>query len=358
MSSVVSLATQSTNDPTISLENRDDDSVEQSYGNDFETNRKYLTFSWWLLHKGWREVMGHVETAVNEVFGPLNPREDVSLERMSGLILDVRRKVEGATLEERKTRQWLAYILPPADQEEAVLRDSGMSTPPSSSDQPIPQDPTSMPSPPPSPIPTSSISPSLRRLLDETSDIIDSPMFTHVLTLLLDATFSQLADNKLRRDAYKLPSLSPEPDPTPRITELTDADPATASAKLVNILAVITKEAHNIGKGVPNEYVQAMEGVSELEGFAAVVYSSNFEFEAGFQASVSPDTAASGTEDEVIARGPGLENMSGNEAEEAVRVEKGTGVLDRATGVVDAAWGGFESVWGKVIGRGGQSLTG
>lgn len=46
--------------------------------------------------------MAEVETAVKEVFGPLNPREDVSLERMSNLILDVRRKIEGTTPEERK----------------------------------------------------------------------------------------------------------------------------------------------------------------------------------------------------------------------------------------------------------------
>lgn len=46
--------------------------------------------------------MDEVEKAVKEVFGPLNPREDVSLEKMSSLILDVRRKVEGATPEERK----------------------------------------------------------------------------------------------------------------------------------------------------------------------------------------------------------------------------------------------------------------
>lgn len=46
--------------------------------------------------------MDEVETAVKEVFGHLNPREDISLERMSSLILDVRRKVEGATPEERR----------------------------------------------------------------------------------------------------------------------------------------------------------------------------------------------------------------------------------------------------------------
>lgn len=46
--------------------------------------------------------MEKVEPAVKEVFGPLNPREDVSLERLSSLILDVRRRVEGVTPEERK----------------------------------------------------------------------------------------------------------------------------------------------------------------------------------------------------------------------------------------------------------------
>lgn len=102
LSSVVSLASHSLQDPTISLENNDDDNVERSYGNDFETNRKYLTFSWWLLHRGWRDIMGQVQAATKEVFGPLKPTEDIPLSRLSGLILDVRRKIEGSTPEERK----------------------------------------------------------------------------------------------------------------------------------------------------------------------------------------------------------------------------------------------------------------
>ena len=102
LSSVVSLASPSPNESIISLENRDDDSIDPSYGNDFETNRKFLTFSWWLLHRGWRDIMEKVEMAVRETFGPLNPREDISLERLSALTLEVRRKVEGATPEERR----------------------------------------------------------------------------------------------------------------------------------------------------------------------------------------------------------------------------------------------------------------
>ena len=35
-----------------------------------ETERMYLTFSWWLLHEGWKEVAGRVRAAVEEVVGP------------------------------------------------------------------------------------------------------------------------------------------------------------------------------------------------------------------------------------------------------------------------------------------------
>ena len=103
LSSVVSLASRPTGDSTISLENHDDDNIGQSFGNDFETNRKYLTFSWWLLHRGWREIMVKVEGAVKEVFGTVNPREDVTLEKLSEMTIAVRKVVEGATEEERRS---------------------------------------------------------------------------------------------------------------------------------------------------------------------------------------------------------------------------------------------------------------
>jgi peroxin-3 len=122
----------------------------------------------------------------------------------------------------------------------------------------------------------------LRRLLDETSDLVDSPTAAHILTLLLDTLFSQLTDVALRTQAFKV-SDQPPSDPSLRVQEVLDgqiggsatADPGQTKAKLATILAVITRQAHAIGNGVPNAYVQAMEGVRELEAFAAVVYTSN-----------------------------------------------------------------------------------
>lgn len=252
---MVSLATGGMEQSAISLENNDDDNPDQAYGNDFETNRKYLTFSWWLLHRGWREVMLKVEAAVKEVFGAVSLRDDISMPKFSELTLEVRKKVEGATETERKEGKWLQYLLPPSDQEAFVLKESGMT---SDSSEPI-----------------SVISP-LRRLLDETSDLIDSPPFSHVLTLLLDAGFSTLVDQKVAQQSFKMPVTADVPDlEGPRITELFDAKPV----KLPILLATLTRQAHSIGNGVPNEYLQSMEQVRDLEAFAAVVYSSNWENE-------------------------------------------------------------------------------
>ncbi|KAL8670836.1 MAG: hypothetical protein Q9168_004636 [Polycauliona sp. 1 TL-2023] len=321
LASVVSMASHSPQDPTISLENLDDDKAEQSYGSDFETNRKFLTFSWWLLHRGWKDVMEKVDTAVKAVFGPLNPREDLPLETLSALILEVRRKVEGATIDDRRSHKWLPYLLPPRDQEELVLRESGTLRSP-----PNPQ-PTSIPSPPSSPVidsAHSSSSPaSLRRLLDETSDLIDSPPFTHILTLLLDTTFSHLTDHEIRTEAYRLP----DPSNIPRIQEVPDLESGLAKAKLAAILAVVTKQAHAIGNGVPNKYAQAIESVNELEAFAAVIYSSQFEFEALGDAPTEQLVKDARIRDEVVGE------------------KQGAGVLGAATDM-------FENVWGKVTGSG------
>jgi peroxin-3 len=249
------------NESTISLENNDDDNPDQAYGNDFETNRRYLTFSWWLLHRGWREIMLEVQAAVKEVFGSLSPRDDITLERFSELTLEVRKRVEGATDTDRKSKKWLEYLLPPRDKEDFVLRESGMTSDKS---------PSSSPS-----IQSSAVTP-LRRLLDETSDLIDSPPFGHVLTLLLDAGFSTLVDQKIGQQSFKIQPTSPVPDlNAPRIEEIVDIRPV----KLPIVLATLTRQAHSIGNGVPNEYLQAMEQVRDLEAFAAVVYSSNWESE-------------------------------------------------------------------------------
>ena len=43
---------------------------KESIGVSKETERMFLTMSWWLLHRGWRVVGDRVREAVEEVVGP------------------------------------------------------------------------------------------------------------------------------------------------------------------------------------------------------------------------------------------------------------------------------------------------
>jgi len=264
LSSVVSLATGGTQ-ATISLENNDDDgSPGQAYGSDFDVNRKYLTFSWWLLNRGWVDVMQRVETAVCQVFGHLSPRDSVSLDTFTRLTLDVRRLVEGSQPGTEAGTQWLPFLLPPASLEDFVLRESGIldEAPPSSPHQAAPGQPS----------PSSAAS--LRRLLDETADLVESPAFSHVLAQLHDAAFDALLNKKLAAGAFEVPLSAELRDP------LLSAGVGVSRAVLLpKVLSVLTRQAHAIGNGMPNEYLQAMEGVRDLEGFAAIVYSNNWLIE-------------------------------------------------------------------------------
>lgn len=306
LSSVISLAT-GTGQSTISLENNDDDNSEHAYGNDFDTNRKYLTFSWWLLNRGWVDIMKRVEEAVRDVFGHLSPRDLLGFDTFSQLTLEVRKKMEGPT----EGSKWLSLLLPPPEQESFVLQESGVL-----GDSAAAETRTGTSTPP---SPTSS---PLRRMLDETSDLIESPAFSHVLTLLLDAGFSVLLNRKLLQGAF---DVQPTSASIPELEE----DQISKVVLLPKILSVLTRQAHVIGNGMPNEYLQEMEGVKDLEAFAAVVYSSNWENEIqadeGFVNVATPDSSAQS------------ESVRQNQVSESIVI------VDRD----EPTQSSFESVWEK-----------
>lgn len=296
LSSVVSLATGSAQ-ATISLENNDDDNPEHAYGSDFDVNRRYLTFSWWLLNRGWVDIMQRVEVAVRDVFGHLSPRDTLTLETFSTLTGDVRRLIEGGGAQ--GSAQWLPFLLPPRNMEDLVLRESGV----------LEDDASASPS-------AATSASSLRRLLDETADLIESPSFSHVHTQILNAGFSLLLDKKLAQGAFETPAAAP-PSAGPEAT-------SNRAVLLPKALSVLTRQAHAIGNGMPNEYLQEMEGVRDLEGFAAVVYSSNWEGE------IARDEDEEGVEaarSSVVGGSPGEESLV----------------------VVDVPGENFESAWERAV---------
>ncbi|KAI5306023.1 peroxin, partial [Ascosphaera atra] len=182
LASVVSLATPHPASSGISLEDHDDD-FKSVFSNDHELNRQYLTFSWWLLNRGYKDLMQRVRDAVEQVFGPINIREDISQERLSELAVEVRKRVEGATNEDRKEMRWLPYMLPPRDLEASVFTESGVANDPEFTSATT-ADILAAGTP-------------LRALLDETSDLIDSPTFSHIASLLNNVAFTYFFDKRI-----------------------------------------------------------------------------------------------------------------------------------------------------------------
>ena len=296
--------------------------------------------------------MDRVQEAVKDVFATLNPREDITPDQLSELTMKVRRKVEGSTEEERRyaksslkpekvvncrrSTKWLPYLLPPREEEETVLQESGvlLSSTPSSPETTV----------------------TLRHLLDETSDLIESPSFTHILTLLNNEGFTMLIDQKCAANGFKMgPTSQPAPQSFSSTATIVPQQ-TKPHVKLATMLAVLTREAHSIGNGTnpPNEYLVAMEqGVRDLEAFAAVVYSSNFDLETPHSA-LAP-TAASGPalfSSATVRAGEG--DLGGTEMSATSTLEASWQVPSKdlsplATGSVEAVDSAFEKAWGKAV---------
>ena len=340
LSSVVSLATGSAQ-ATISLENNDDENIlqqEHAAGNstDFEVNRKYLAFSWWLLNRSWADLSQRVEAAVRAAFGHLSPRDLISLDNFADLTRQVRQTVERGPVSvstpspsSSTTSRWLPLVLPPPGLEQFVLRESGIlaDSATASFEQQVEKSGSlgslgalGTPGTPGVAEPPAQGA-ALRRMLDETADLVESPTFSHVLSLLLDAGFSTLLERKVAPVAFDLP-----PSVGEGSLELSRLRHEKV-VQLPKILSVLTRQAHMIGSGMPNEYLQEMESVRDLEAFAAVVYSSNWQSEI--------------REEGLAAR---AEEVQQQAAAAATAADDET-MVDESLVLVDPAYSAMQSAW-------------
>ncbi|PPQ65087.1 hypothetical protein CVT24_003041 [Panaeolus cyanescens] len=100
-----------------------------------ETETKFLTLSWWLLHVGWKDVGERVRRGIEEVFEGVSLKTHLAPVDLHRLICDVRRRVEHeVTFEgtERRTN-FASSLLPPTPETiQHVLTQGGFSPSPSS----------------------------------------------------------------------------------------------------------------------------------------------------------------------------------------------------------------------------------
>jgi len=121
------------------------------------------------------------------------------------------------------------------------------------------------------------VDPVLRNLLDETRDFIDSADFTTVLRSTLATTFARF--NLALQPTFNPFLLSPPTQTNTSssgavIAEIEDDEDIDRAVPLASLLPLVARQVHLIINGVPNEYVESLAMVKELQAFSAIVYSS------------------------------------------------------------------------------------
>jgi len=173
-------------------------------------------------------------------------------------------------------------------------------------------------------------------------------MFSTVLTSILDAGFTVLADNKIATLGFKLPLISSSQS---RVHEIVGTD---VSTRLASLLSVFCRQAHTIGAPHDNEYLAAMENVRGLEAFAAVVYSSNFEIEAPDFSSnntVRAPSSKAATSSAPTPAVPGAGKASDMTTEPVPPVV----TLEQETGLVVDGAADLEKAWSEAVKKEGAS---
>ncbi|GAA5932405.1 Pex3p [Sporobolomyces koalae] len=269
-------------DKELSMSNKDDleaalysakeqDEAREEDRASEDVERKYLTFSWWLLHEGWKVVRDRVEEKVEEVIGPMGLKTPVVYGELSALLGEIRRRIE--TLPDGSRFDFCSALHPPtsADELHTLVTGGGFQSPAS----------PSAPSASSSASSDSLITPTLRSLLNETSDFLLSPDGSLVLTLLLDRLFA-LSVSKLE-PAFSTPIPSSTTEETgqgargARFEDVTEKQ--TRLASLLPVLTRLTAagpegQAGILRSGHGNEYVEGIDDIRELREFVAIVYAS------------------------------------------------------------------------------------
>ncbi|KAI0657624.1 Peroxin-3 [Cubamyces menziesii] len=225
-----------------SLEDIDTDILEESETVSEETERKFLTLSWWILHVGWKDVGERVRRGVEEVFEGVSLKTKLNAAELHRLINDVRRRVEYEVTFEGKERRinFLSTLLPPtAETLQHVLTQGG-----------IP------------PWLATANDPKFNAFLDETRTHLTSGSFDRVLEVCLDQAMEVLFQG-VEKNVFG--SHNEQGDP------MMGQEPRE---RLAAMLPGLARWCHLALEGLPNELVDALADVREVSAFSAIIYTS------------------------------------------------------------------------------------
>ncbi|EPQ25809.1 uncharacterized protein PFL1_06676 [Pseudozyma flocculosa PF-1] len=240
------------------------------FGLDHETERLYLTYSWWFLHRGWDQLATRVVQAVERTFSGLPVKAQITMNEMRTLVGSARSSVEYELCGESTKRSNFLDVLFPVSEEQELetLIQSGA----------VPADRA---------LDTLRTNQRLRLLLDETKDIIESSDFSTILHLCLDRVFDVFFTTM--SPTFGLAPSTPVGGGLSghdeagtgtgmgaRIREITADEAETLqkgrSVRLASLFPAVARQSQLAIHGVPNEYIESLSDSKELRAFSAIIY--------------------------------------------------------------------------------------
>ncbi|KAJ3375095.1 peroxin [Allomyces arbusculus] len=208
-----------------------------------QTEHRFLTFSWYFLHVGWKQCADRVRNAVESVLGSVPLKKSITAAELNNYLAEIRVRVESDDFTDVRAKPFpfQKYLLPIEDDELTTLEQGGATVDHTVGTSGRVTDPV------------------LRRLLDECRDIFDAPDFARVVQSALDSVFG-IATAHLTADM-------PVP---PSIVEVDSEVPT--GVPMATLLPKAKQLVHGVINGVPNEYIAALSRHAPLQQFATLIY--------------------------------------------------------------------------------------
>ncbi|SJX66499.1 related to Peroxisomal assembly protein PEX3 [Sporisorium reilianum f. sp. reilianum] len=243
---------------------------DPSRGLDHDTERLYLTFSWWFLHHGWDRLSDRVSTAIEKAFSPFSVKAQLSMADLKALLNDARYLIEhdappqSQSIDQAAPWQrsnFLDVLFPNSiDHEVDVLVGAGA----------LDADDAHF---------SLATNHKLRALLDETKDIIESQDFGTVLSLCIDRVFDTFFDSLnptfgIQKSGKLDSAIQVEPLSAleSRFQEITEEMQHGKRVRLASLFPLVSRQSQLAIRGVPNEYIETLADSKELRAFSAVLY--------------------------------------------------------------------------------------
>jgi len=201
------------------------------------TEKKFLLLSWWLTHRGWRQIGHTLEQAFEEKLSSVSLKSKVEPADIRMFITEARSSLDSRSKEETTSRLNLASAILPPDTEslDQTLLSAGT--------------PIRL-------IPSKYHDEELDTLFSEACKIIQSPSFTKAFEAAIESSFDVFFEY-LEKEVFD--SSRREQGHSPR---------------LVDVLPGMARWNHIAISRLPNELVDRIGGLRELSDFSACIFSS------------------------------------------------------------------------------------